>query len=394
MKIALCIGHFPLGGVGTSTYILASGMIKAGFEADILSTDGQIGSDYERARRDGWPVEAICLGERWLRRRLEITLDRLSKYDVVINNHSTETTLILPALSASTIRLSVIRSTNDPVISEGKSESHYVDALVGTSPEVQRLLNIANAHSRIEVIPNSVIVTSGEMPRLHAPLELAYLGRLTDVDKNILMLPEIAQSCKKLKIEFTLDVAGDGADRHKLEDKIRNFGLGNCIRLVGAISRETVGTFLSKRQFGFFPSNYEGFGLSLVESMAAGCVPIASDIPSYRWILGEDADTLLVPGKDAKAYAERIRILAGNPERYRQIQERLQQQQKENFTPEATVNSYLSLIEELRKTHDPNRFSPVPLAKIPLSSYHRQRCSRAWWLLQKLKHGLRQPELA
>ena len=114
MKIAICINHFPIGGVGTSTFILANGMRKAGLKADIITTDGQIGTDYLRAYKNGWPIEAICLNELWLRKRLKITYERLKKYDVVINNNSIETQLLLPALPAHIIRLSVIRSTNEP----------------------------------------------------------------------------------------------------------------------------------------------------------------------------------------------------------------------------------------------------------------------------------------
>lgn len=386
MKIAICIGQSSVGGVGTSTYILASGMRKAGHQADILATDWQFGPDYERARRDGWPIEAICAGERWLRRRLEITLNRLTTYDVVINNHSTETKLVLPALPAGTIRLSVIRSTNESVISEGKSHSPYLDALVAISPEVQRLLKAANVECRTEMIANSVMVTPGRTPRLKMPLELAYLGRLTNIDKNILILTDIALACKEMKLEFTLVVAGDGDDRNKLEAKIKDCGLINSIHLMGAISHDSVGEFMSKQQFGIFPSNYEGFGLTLVESMAVGCVPIASDIPSYRWILGEDIDSLVVPGKDAKAYAERISILAADPERYRQIQVRLQKRQQENFSPEATVNGYLSLIEELQNKRNAEKFEPVSIKNLPLPDYYRRRCTKLWRFIQKFKY--------
>ncbi len=390
MKIALCIGHSPVGGVGTSTYILARGMREAGHQADILATDGQKGADYDRARRDGWPVEAICLGERWLRRRLEIMLERLSAYDVVINNHSTETQLVLPALPARIVRLSVIRSTNEEVIAQGKSDSPYLNALVGISPEVQRLLEKTGVDCRTEMIANSVMLTpTDNLPKLQQPVKLAYLGRLTDIDKNILLLPEIVEACRKKGLDCSLTVAGDGADREKLEKKIQNGRLADSVRLVGAISRDEVTAFFSKSPFGLFPSNYEGFGLSLVEAMGAGCVPIASDIPSYRWILGEDAETSVAPVKDAAAYADRIQALVSAPERYRQIQKRLQERQRERFSPASTVGGYLCLIEELCQTHDPARFEPVPFGSLPLPPHHRRRCSRLWWALQKIHDGVR-----
>jgi len=388
MKIAICINHFPIGGVGTSTFILANGMRKAGFKADIIATDGQIGTDYLRAYKNGWPIEAICLNELWLRKRLKITYERLKKYDVVINNNSIETQLLLPALPAHIIRLSVIRSTNEPVITEGNLCSPYLDALVAISPEVERLLKESNVKCRCVLIANSVNITSGCKPKLKRPLELAYFGRLTNIDKNIFILPEIAKACDKMGIDYKLDIAGSGSDQKKLETKIKQYELNEKIRFLGIISPDFVGDFLRSKQIGLFTSNYEGFGLSLVEAMAAGCVPIASDIPSYRWILGEDARHLTVPTNNAKAYADRIRMISSDPEFYKQIQERLQKRQQDNFSPDNTVNGYLRLIDDLVKTHDPKHFSPVSLNHLPLPSYYARRCSRAWWFLQKIKYGV------
>lgn len=391
LKIAICIGHFPLGGVGTSTYILASGMRKAGHQADILATDGRRGTDYDRARRDGWPVEAICLGERWLKRRLDIALDCLTQYDVVINNHSLETRLLLPALPSRTVRLSVIRSTDDPVIREAHYNSQYLDALVGISPQVTALLKHSNVHCDVHTIPNAVLVENEHFPSISNPIRIVFIGRLEERQKNILILPEIAECFRAKGLDFRTTVVGDGPHRCDLEEKISRMHLEDIIDLRGAMDRDAAWDFYRNAHFSLIPSNFEGFGLVVAESMASGAVPVASDIPVFRWILGDDADTLLAPVKDAQAYADRLIALATDPERYRQIQQRLRRRQQKNFSPASTVGGYLRLIEELRQTHDPSRFPSIPLAKIPLSTYHRRRCSRVWWLLQKVKYSLLKP---
>jgi glycosyltransferase involved in cell wall biosynthesis len=391
MKIAISIGHFALGGVGTSTYILASGMRKAGHQADILATDGQLGEGYHEAQTKGWSVEAICLGERWLKRRLNIVLNRLSEYDVVINNHSMETKLLLPALPSRTVRLSVIRSTDDPVIEDAHYNNQYLDTLVGISPQVTQLLQESKVFCDVRTIPNAVLVENERPPSLSNPLSIVFVGRLEERQKNILILPEIAERLRLRGVEFRLTIVGDGPHRRDIEEKIARMNLGNIIDLRGAMNRDSAWEVYRSVHFSLIPSTFEGFGLVLAESMAAGAVPIVSDIPVFRWILGEDADTLLVPVKDARAYADRLLALAADPERYRQIQQRLQQRQQENFSPASTVDGYLRLIEELLQTHDPARFPSIPLAKIPLSTYHWRRCSRAWWLLQKVKYGLRKP---
>lgn len=388
MKIAICINRSSDGGVGTSTYILASGMRKAGHQADILATDGQIGSDYERALRDGWPVEAIGVGERWLRRRLEITLERLSAYDVVINNHSIETRLLFPALPKHIVRLSVIRSTDAPVIEQGRLNSRFLDTLVGISPQVSGLLEKAEVECPVHTIGNAVILRNDVLPSFSLPLRILFVGRIEERQKNILILPEIACVLANRGLQFTLTIVGDGPHRRELEERIERLGVGQFMRLLGELPREKVWDMFRESHFTILPSNFEGFGLVVAEAMAAGSIPIVSDIPVFRWILGDDAETLQAPINDVQAYADRLCAIAEDPERYRLLQQRLHQRQRENFTPEVTVNGYLSLLTRLKAKHNEDNFTPIALTKLDLPSYYRRRCTRVWWLLQKYRYGL------
>jgi glycosyltransferase involved in cell wall biosynthesis len=68
------------------------------------------------------------------------------------------------------------------------------------------------------------------------------------------------------------------------------------------------------------PSTYEGYGLSVAESLAWGLPTIASDIPSHREIADEGA--LFVPPGDAEALAEAIRTIAGDESLRRGLAER------------------------------------------------------------------------
>jgi glycosyltransferase involved in cell wall biosynthesis len=391
LKIAICIDQSSMGGVGTSTYILARGMRRAGHQADILATDAQIGPDYERARRDGWPVEAICAGERWLRRRLETTLERLSVYDVVVNNHSRETQLLMPSLPASVLRLSVIRSTDAPVIEDACFNSGYLDSLVGISPQVTELLLNAKVSSAVHTIPNAVLVANESLPDLSSPLQIIFVGRIEERQKNILILPDIARILMSKGLDFKLTVVGDGPHRRDLEVKIARMNLGNVIDMLGEMKRDAAWNIFCKAHLALLPSNFEGFGLVVAEAMAAGCVPIVSDIPVFRWILGEDAEHLTADVQSPSAYADRLVELASDPIKHKCLQNSLRNRQRENFTPEATVSEYLKLLEDLLKHRNRDRFTSVPLANLPLPKYYKRRCTRAWWLLQKMKYGALDP---
>jgi glycosyltransferase involved in cell wall biosynthesis len=385
MKIAICIDQASLGGVGTSTYILARGFREAGHRADILGTHWAAGDDYQRAQRDGWPVEAICAGQRWLRRRLRTVHDRLAGYDVVINNNILEPQLVLPALPPRIIRLSVVRSTDASVIRTALRNSPWLDSLVGISPAVTQLLQDRRPGCPVATIANAVLVESASFPALSASLNIVFLGRLAERQKNILILSDIATELDRLKVEFTLRIVGDGPQRTRLEKKLRRAKLGRRVVLCGAMRREDAWKALTEAHFSLIPSRYEGFGLVLAESMAAGAVPVASNLPVFQWIAGSDAESLLVPVGDARAYAERIRALSSDPARYLALQKRLRERQKQFFAPKLTVNNYLKLIEEIRKNRDHDKFTMAPLEKVPLGSFQRVRCSRPWLFLQYAK---------
>lgn len=388
MRIAICIHKCLLGGVGTSTYILCRGMREAGHEADILATAPQAGDDWPRAIRDGWPVEAICDETFWLWRRLEITLERLSRYDVVINNHSVETQLVLRSLPSRVVRLSVVRSTDGPVIAGAMLHSEALDAMVGISPQVAELLGQAGCRCMVTAIPNAVLLTNDALPALNEPYRIAFIGRLEKRQKNVLILPEIARALVDRGVCFDMRLVGDGPDRRELEETTRRLGVSDVVHLLGPLERERAWSVFRESHFAVVPSHFEGFGLVVAEAMAAGCVPVVSDIPVFRWILGNDASLLAAPARHSSSYAERILSLAEDPCRYAAVQQRLWRRQRENFTPEVTVGRYLDLIDRLRQQHDPWKAPPVPLGAVSMPREHRLRCTRFWRFLQTCRRRL------
>ena len=71
---------------------------------------------------------------------------------------------------------------------------------------------------------------------------------------------------------------------------------------------------------GLFPSYIEGFGLAVLEQLAAGIPTIAYDVPGPSQILHSKRDLLLTPVGDAKTIAERaLQILNFAPTDYEQL---------------------------------------------------------------------------
>jgi glycosyltransferase involved in cell wall biosynthesis len=91
-------------------------------------------------------------------------------------------------------------------------------------------------------------------------------------------------------------------------------------------------------------SRLEAFGLALIEGMAAGCVPVASDLPGVRNVVENIG--FLFPMGDANHLATILCDLRDNPERVRQIGEHVRVYATE-FSQERTICEYERLFSYL-----------------------------------------------
>jgi alpha-1,3-rhamnosyl/mannosyltransferase len=104
--------------------------------------------------------------------------------------------------------------------------------------------------------------------------------------------------------------AGDAEDA--VADRIVRLGLGHRVHRLGRVPRAELDALLAGALAMVFPSRYEGFGLPVLEAMAAG-VPVAvADATALGEVVG-GAGLRLAPGEPS-AWAEAMADLAGQPE--------------------------------------------------------------------------------
>jgi glycosyltransferase involved in cell wall biosynthesis len=93
------------------------------------------------------------------------------------------------------------------------------------------------------------------------------------------------------------------------------------VRVVERYHREELPTLLCGHSIAFIPSLSEGFSLALVEVMACGLAPVASDIPGNRETIVDGENGLLIPPGDAAAATAAIRRLRGDSELLERLRE-------------------------------------------------------------------------
>jgi glycosyltransferase-like protein len=94
---------------------------------------------------------------------------------------------------------------------------------------------------------------------------------------------------------------------------------GRDILLLGTVSEADLGAWYRAADAFAFPSVKEGFGLVVLEALAAGLPVVASDIPVFAEYLRDGESALLVPPGDATALAAALRRLADDPDLRRRL---------------------------------------------------------------------------
>lgn len=107
---------------------------------------------------------------------------------------------------------------------------------------------------------------------------------------------------------WSLVIAGteDAGERARLDAIIERHGLGDVVQFLGGYSDDEHRTLLEQAALAVFPSRAEGFGLSLLEAMAAGVPLLASDIPPHRALLAGAPGDRLVDFESPVAVADAV----------------------------------------------------------------------------------------
>ena len=136
---------------------------------------------------------------------------------------------------------------------------------------------------------------------------LLALGRLVPqkgLDVAVRALPEV----RRTHPDAVLVIAGEGPERHALENLAAELGVGDALFLPGRAG--DVAALLERAELLVHPSRWEGFGLVLLEAMLASVPVVATRVSSIPEIVVDGETGVLVPAEDPQALAAAlVRVL-------------------------------------------------------------------------------------
>lgn len=139
----------------------------------------------------------------------------------------------------------------------------------------------------------------------------------------------------------------DWGMRPELELRARRLGIDQDLVWLGHVEDPAAYRAVFRRATAFtFPSEWEAFGLVLLEAMAAGVPIVATAVGGVPEVLDEGRAGRLVPYGDADALALAIREVLGSPDRTEALVA-AGRRRVENYTWDRVIDAHLALYREL-----------------------------------------------
>lgn len=189
--------------------------------------------------------------------------------------------------------------------------THIVCVSEYTRQEVLSYLNPDPA--RVSVIPHGTNELAGGDDGMAARMELDlgryWLAFAHHAHKNVeTLLQAAAYRAFAGTGELPLVIVGDGPYVDDvLRPMVEALNLGATVRFPGRVTSGTLRGLYQRASGLLFPSQYEGFGLPVLEAMALGCPVVCSNVCSLPEVAG-DAAALMAP-TDIRALLDAVRRL-------------------------------------------------------------------------------------
>jgi glycosyltransferase involved in cell wall biosynthesis len=175
--------------------------------------------------------------------------------------------------------------------------SHYMKRVL--------METFAFPQERISVIPGGVNIDQFKpclsrdeaRRRLELPLDRPVLLTVRRLEQRMGLHNLIAAMREVIRThpDVFLLIAGKGTIQNDLDQHIRSEKLAANVRMVGAVSDQTLPLLYGAVDFSLVPTTaYEGFGLILVESLAAGTPVLGTPVGAIPEVLSPLSESLLL----------------------------------------------------------------------------------------------------
>jgi glycosyltransferase involved in cell wall biosynthesis len=385
IRVVRVIARLNMGGPALHVTYLARGLAERGYETTLVAGDVGRGEESMAFVAERAGVEVVPLPG--LSRELSPVRDAVAAWRVariirrvrpdVVHTHTAKAGAIgrIAALLAGPGRRPVVVHTFHGHVLRGyfgtagtlmfraieTALARATDRLVAVSPEVRDELVGLRVAPRwkfsvvrlgIELEPRVRFDGDAtEVRRRHGiaaeKFVVGWFGRMTAVKRTDDLLTMLA-GLRERGVDALLLFVGDGDDRDRLEQRAHDLGLARSCLFVGY--QENVAPWYAICDAVVLTSASEGTPVTIIEALAAGRPVVATKVGGVPDVVDEGETGFLVRPRDTHALAERLEILARDPQRRAAMGATGRERMLERYAVERLIDDIDTLYRELLDT--------------------------------------------
>ncbi len=229
-----------------------------------------------------------------------------------------------------------------------------IHKFIAVSQEIAAHLAVLLPHRQGDIVVRPCgVAVGGKLSRPYSlssqPLKLIYAGRLSERQKRVSDLVKLSVMLSKSGVDFELQIYGSGRDQSYLADLIRSLkkNVRQRIRLMGQVAPREMTSFYRSSDIFVLVSEYEGTSVSMLESMAQGCVPVVSDVSGTAAVIAQGKNGFTFPVGDIRGMEEKIVCLDQQRIRLEQLGRNANQTIRNFYSYEDYVPWFSDILDEV-----------------------------------------------
>lgn len=163
-------------------------------------------------------------------------------------------------------------------------------------------------------IPSHIEILSEPRPDKapNSPIYVGVVSRLEHIKGMDLVAPAFAKAAEE-NPDLRLLIVGDGSQRQLMERQVEELNIWEKAVFAGRQPQTALQGYYDRIDILLMPSRSEGFGLTAIEGMARGCVPIVANTGGLPEVVTAESGLLHAP-EDVDSLANCITDLASDRE--------------------------------------------------------------------------------
>ena len=238
----------------------------------------------------------------------------------------------------------LVRSAVGCVVYGSRAKS-YLEALGASADKISIAIN---------TVDTEFYRTESVKCRTHRPKQdpkvLIFLGNIAR-GKRLDLVFRAIKLLSKERADFVLWLVGEGPERRNLEELAKKLGISEIVHFKGFKQKPEIPRLLGEADCFLFPSEYDVWGLAVVEAMAAG-LPCMSSVRAGATddLIDDGVTGFIVDFEDSQAVAEKIGWVLDNPEKARAMGDAAAKFIAENVSLRRSAEGFLQAIEKARSS--------------------------------------------